>query len=298
MSGPGLLAGRYRLLERRDHTGATWRSRDELLAREVTIAEVPLPPPGPGRDRLLGHIRAAADLRHPGVATLHDVISAPDRLWLVTEAVEGRSLAQAVRADGPLPAERAAEVGLRVLEALSAARERGIRLSATPDTVLLAADGRVVLTGVAAPVPADDLRDLGAVLFTAVEGRTPDTGARSAPLLAGGLPLADPATGPAGVTGSGPLAPLVEELLAADPARRPDVASVRLSLEEVAPRPAPSRRRPPIAGAVALAVVLAGGAVLAGAVFFRPRPAVPSPPPAAAPAPSPPFSPPPPTPAL
>ncbi|MFD0890502.1 serine/threonine protein kinase, partial [Streptosporangium algeriense] len=126
--GPGLLAGRYRLLERRDHTGASWRARDEVLGREVTIAEVRLPPPGPVRDRLLGQIRAAADLRHPGVTTLHDVISAPDRMWLVAEAVTGRSLVQIVRHEGPLPPERAAEVGLRVLDALTAAHERGVNL--------------------------------------------------------------------------------------------------------------------------------------------------------------------------
>ncbi|MET8048379.1 hypothetical protein ABZU75_12345 [Streptosporangium sp. NPDC005286] len=275
MTDPSLLAGRYRLLERRDRAGTSWRSRDELLRRDVTISEVPLPPPGPSRDRLLDQIRAAAGLRHPGVTALHDVISGPDRLWLIMESVEGRSLLQSVRADGPLPAERAAEIGLRVLDALAAARELGVHLAAAPDSVLLAPDGRVVLTGVAALGSADELRDLGATLFTAVEGRAPHTGSRPAPLTADGAPLAEPGSGS---TASGPLAPLVEELLAAGPGHRPDATSVRLTLERVAPRPAhgghgdpgvrSGPRRTPVlaAAAAALAVLLLGAAY-----WFWPR---------------------------
>ncbi|MEV7005820.1 hypothetical protein [Streptosporangium sp. NPDC051022] len=270
MTDPNLLAGRYRLLERRDHTGTSWRSRDELLGREVTISEVRLPPPGPDHDHLLGQVRAAADLRHPGVTTLHDVISAPDRMWLVTEAVTGRSLIQTVRTEGPLAPDRAAEVGLRVLDALNAAHRRGVHLTATPDTVVLTPEGRVVLTAVPAPfpaLPADELRDLGTTLFTAVEGRAPDTGSQTVPRMPDGSPLADPgsvtATGgtTGGVTGSGPLAPLVEGLLAADPAHRPDVTSVRLALERVSPRSGAARLRIPlvIAAAVACALAVTGG---------------------------------------
>ncbi|WP_433252971.1 serine/threonine-protein kinase [Streptosporangium sp. CA-135522] len=285
MTDPSLLAGRYRLLERLDRAGATWRSRDELLNRDVTIAEVRLPPPSPHRDWLLGQIRAAADLRHPGVVTLHDVISAPDRMWLVLEAVEGRSLLQTVRSDGPLSSERAAEVGLRVLDTLTAAHERGIHLAATPDTVLLASDGRVVLTGVAAPVPTRDLRDLrdlGATLFTAVEGRAPHTGSQTIPHMPDGTPVAALAPAADGPTGSGPLAPLVEGLLAADPAHRPDATSVRLSLERIAPKPAVSRRRPLIIAVAATAAV----AVAAGAAFWL-RPLFSDPAPTAAPRPLP-----------
>ncbi|MET8332211.1 hypothetical protein [Streptosporangium canum] len=275
MSDPNLLAGRYRLLERRDRTGTAWRARDELLNRDVTITEVRLPPPGPHRDWLLGQIRAAADLRHPGVATLHDVISAPDRMWLVLESVEGRSLLQAVRSDGPLSSERAAEIGLRVLDTLTAAHERGFHLAATPETVLLTPDGRVVLTGVADPAPAGNLRDLGTTLFTAIEGRAPDTRPQTVPRMADGTPMAAPAAGP---TGSGPLAPLVEGLLSADPSHRPDATSIRLSLERIAPHSAPrsaaarSRRGPLVIAAAAAAV-----AVAAGAFWLWPRPAPPAP---------------------
>ncbi|MEV6861577.1 hypothetical protein AB0M44_11310 [Streptosporangium subroseum] len=271
MSDPSLLAGRYRMLERRDPTGTSWRSRDELLHRDVTISEVRLPPPGPHRDRLLGQIRATAGLRHPGITALHDMISTPDRMWLVMESVEGRSLLQTVRADGPFTPERAAEIGLRVLDALAAAHERGVHLAATPDAVLLAPGGRVVLTGIASPVPADELRDLGVTLFAAVEGRMPDTGSQAGLRLADGTPLADPVTGS---TGSGPLTPLLDELLATEPAHHPDATSVRLTLERIAPRPAQrGPRRGPLAAAAAVTAVL----VLGGAAFWLwPRPSEPA----------------------
>ncbi|MFJ2032466.1 hypothetical protein [Streptosporangium sp. NPDC087985] len=275
MTDPSLLAGRYRLLERRDHTGTSWRSRDELLHRDVTIAEVRLPPPGPRRDRFLDQVRAASGLRHPGIATLHDVISAPDRIWLVLESVEGRSLIKTVRAEGPLSAERAAEVGLRVLDALAAAHGRGLHFAVTPETVLLASDGRVVLTGITDPVPASDLRDLGTTLFTAVEGRAPGT-VQTVPRLGDGTPMATltPGSGPPASLVKGPLAPLLEGLLAVDAAHRPDAASVRLSLERVAHRPAGFPRRSLI---VATAAVTAVAVAVSAAFWFWPRPSDPVP---------------------
>ncbi|GAA4193289.1 hypothetical protein GCM10022252_35990 [Streptosporangium oxazolinicum] len=283
MTDPNLLAGRYRLLERRDRAGTTWRSRDELLQRDVTITGIPLPPPGPHRDGLLGRIRAAADFRHPNVIALHDVVSLPDRVWLILESVEGRSVLQTVRAEGPLTSERTAEVGLRVLDAQTSAHERGVRLLAGPESVLLTPDGRVVVTGFAIFDATDELRDLGAVLFTAVEGQAPGTGPHTGPYTgphpAGGTAPtpgtvggSGPASGGTGAAGSGPLAPLLEGLLATDPARRPDAATARTILRGLTPRPAGSRRRTRLLVMAAALVLLAGG----GTAFWLlwPRPAV------------------------
>ncbi|MGJ6963396.1 hypothetical protein ACSDR0_15935 [Streptosporangium sp. G11] len=286
MTDPNLLAGRYRLLERRDRAGSTWRSRDELLQRDVTITGIPLPPPGPHRDRLLGRIRAAADFRHPDVITLHDVVALPDRVWLILESVEGRSVLQAVRSEGPLTSERAAEVGLRVLDAQTAAHERGFHLLAGPESVLLTPDGRVVVTGFAIFDATDELRDLGAVLFTAVEGQPPGTGPHTGPRpVDGGAPAPGstggfgPVTGGTGAAVSGPLAPLVEGLLAADPAHRPDATTTRLVLRGLTSRPARPRRIRLLLVAAAL-VLLAGG----GTAFWlwsrpaaQPRSATPAP---------------------
>ncbi|MFF3442865.1 hypothetical protein [Streptosporangium sp. NPDC002721] len=313
MTDPNLLAGRYRLLERRDRAGTTWRARDELLQRDVTITGIPLPPPGPHRDRLLGQIRATADFRHPNVITLHDVVSLPDRVWLILESVEGRSVLQTVRAGGPLTSERAAEVGLHVLDAQTAAHGRGVHLLAGPESVLLTPDGRVVVTGFAIFDATDELRDLGAVLFTAVEGQAPgpgphtgphtgsyagprtgpDTGSRPAdgtgPALENtgghGLTGGTGGHGPAGGAGaadSGPLAPLLEGLLAADPAHRPDATTTRMVLLGLTSRPARPRPSPLLLVAAALVLLVAGGT----AFWFWSRPAAQQ---SAAPAPLPTF---------
>ncbi|WP_329425712.1 hypothetical protein OG339_35905 [Streptosporangium sp. NBC_01495] len=262
MTDPNLLAGRYRLLERSDRAGTTWRSRDELLQRDVTITGISLPPPGPHRDRLLGRIRAAADFRHPNVITLHDVVSFPDRVWLILESVEGRSVLRTVLAEGPLTSERAAEVGLRVLDAQTAAHGRGVHLLADPESVLLTPDDRVVVTGFAIFGATDELRDLGAVLFTAIEGQAPGPGSHTGP-YAGPRPADTGGSGPVlrntDAAGSGPLAPLLEGLLAADPAHRPDATTARTILRELTSHPAGSRRRTGLLLVAATLALLAGG---------------------------------------
>ncbi|MGS2643014.1 protein kinase domain-containing protein [Streptosporangium sp. LJ11] len=288
MTDPNLLAGRYRLLERRDRTGTSWRSRDELLQRDVTITGISLPPPGPHRDRLLGRIRAAADFRHPNVITLHDVVSFPDQVWLILESVEGRSVLRTVRAEGPLTSERAAEVGLRVLDAQTAAHGRGVHLLAGPENVLLTPDDRVVVTDFAIFNATDELRDLGAVLFTAVEGQAPHTGPHTGPRPADGTAPAfgggpGPAAGDTGAADSGPLAPLLEGLLAADPAHRPDATTTRTVLLGLTSRPARSRPDRLLLVAAALALLAVGGT----AFWLWPRPA--AQPRIAAPAPLPTF---------
>lgn len=282
MTDPNLLAGRYRLLERRDRAGTSWRSRDELLQRDVTVTGISLPPPGPHRDLLLGRIRAAADFRHPNVITLHDVVSFPDQVWLILESVEGRSVLRTVRAEGPLTSERAAEVGLRVLDAQTAAHGRGVHLLADPESVLLTPDDRVVVTGLAVFDTTDELRDLGTVLFTAVEGQAPGTGPHTGPYAGprpadgtapargdtgGPGPAVSGGTGGTGAAGSGPLAPLLEGLLAADPAHRPDATTARTVLLGLTSRPVRSRPGRTLLVAAALALLAVGGT----AFWFWPR---------------------------
>jgi hypothetical protein len=182
--------------------GRVWLARDEILRRDVALKEIVLPG---NEETTLREARAAARVSHPGVVRVYDTFSDEGRAWIVMEYVPSRSLQVVLDAEGPLPPERAAEIGLAVLAALTAAHASGVRhRDVKPANVLLADDGRVVLTdfGVAAvdgeslatssgvilgspqymapervrsgaATPAADLWSLGATLFAAVEGHSP-----------------------------------------------------------------------------------------------------------------------------
>lgn len=149
-----LIAGRYRLLSRLGEggMGTVWRARDETLHREVAVKEV-RPPAGLGAGditRMYGRLEreawAAARIPDRNVVTVHDVVMQDDRPWIVMELIRGRSLAERLRAEGPLTPRQAAHVGAEVLSALRAAHAVGVEhRDVKPANVLLAEDGRVVL---------------------------------------------------------------------------------------------------------------------------------------------------------
>ncbi|WP_373688846.1 protein kinase domain-containing protein [Verrucosispora sioxanthis] len=192
--------------------GTVWRAEDELLHRQVAIKQVVLPAWLGGdeldqlRARTLREARTAARLNHPNVVRVYDVVSEADVPWIVMEYVPSRTLQDLLDADGPLPPQRAARIGLALLDALRAAHDAGVlHRDVKPANVLVADDGRVLLTdfGLAvfdggdqtmtgpgtilgspqyvAPERAAegvssehaDLWSLGATLHAAVEGRAP-----------------------------------------------------------------------------------------------------------------------------
>ena len=106
-----LVAGRYVLGGPlgRGGMGTVWRADDVLLGRPVAVKEVELPAdggpggagPGALRERALREARAAARLNHPGVVTVHDVVEADGRLFLVMELVGAPTLWELVDRSGP-----------------------------------------------------------------------------------------------------------------------------------------------------------------------------------------------------
>ncbi|MGK5632111.1 serine/threonine-protein kinase, partial [Streptomyces sp. URMC 123] len=150
-----LVSGRYRLLERLGEggMGVVWRARDEVLGREVAVKEVRAPADLDPREvhRLYARLEregwAAARISHPNVVTVHDVAAEDGRPWIVMELVRGLTFAEVLEAEGPVPPERAAAVGLEVLAALRAAHGAGVlHRDVKPGNVLIANDGRVVLS--------------------------------------------------------------------------------------------------------------------------------------------------------
>ncbi len=145
MPEPGDLLGPYRLISQlgKGAMGEVWRARDQRLDRYVALKV--LPPDHAAdperRHRMLREARAAAQVGHPNVVTLYDIITANDEDILVMELVEGRTLSDLLRKERP-PLDRALTWLAALTDALSAAHAKGIlHRDIKSANVMLANDG-------------------------------------------------------------------------------------------------------------------------------------------------------------
>ena len=265
-----LIAGRYRLAEQvgSGAMGVVWRAEDEVLRRTVALKQVRLPS-GVDDDtrnqayrRVMREGRLFARLHHPNTIAVFDVVDHADQPWLVMEYLPSESLSEAVAAHGVLSPLAAAHVGHQVAAALTAAHTAGIvHRDVKPGNVLLGADGVVKVTdfgisraideatitsnGMMAGTPAylapeaargaeadfrSDVYSLGSTLYAAVEGRPPFGQDENALAQLHRVATGD-YTPP---QHAGPLTSLLERVLAADPARRPEMHQVRDELGRLA----------------------------------------------------------------
>ena len=165
-----------------------------------------------------------ADLDHPGIAVLHDVVPDGDGIALVLGLATGGSLAQRLERDGRLPPDEVADLGRRLGTALAAAHDAGVvHRDVTPANVLygIEAEPRLADFGIAAardvapdevagtatyldpevargapPSPASDTWSLAVLLWEALAGQAPwlggdDAAVRRAADRGDHLPLQD-----------------------------------------------------------------------------------------------------------
>ena len=260
-----LIANRYALRTAlaRGEVGTVWHAQDTLLGREVVVREIVFPPWLAGPERratrasVLGQAGAVARLTHPGVVTVFDVVADDHGIFIVTELVQAPSLADLVRAEGPLPPLQVAEIGAEVASVLEVAHSAGIvHRDVKPANVMVRKDGGVRLAGfgvtplqgvpqlaaaalaLGSPAfmapeqargrpsgPAADVWALGATIFFAVEGEPPfDKGTLVRTLAA--VVKEDPRP----TRRSGPLEALLPVLLAKNPEDRLSASKVRIWL--------------------------------------------------------------------
>jgi serine/threonine protein kinase/sugar lactone lactonase YvrE len=250
-----LISGRYRLVRvlGAGGMGQVWLGQDELIGREVAIKELLLPSGITDEQRqmltqrAMREARAAGRLNHPGIITVHDVIEHDGAPLIVMEFVRGRSLADAIKANGALPVERVAAIAGAMFAALRVAHGAGIvHRDLKPGNVLfdgdrvvitdfgiasLAGDAQLTRSGMIMGTPtymapeqaeherastASDLWSVGATLYAAVEGRPPFEGESVMAVLAAVLTRDPPPPQRAGR-----LTPLLYALLHKAPHQRP-----------------------------------------------------------------------------
>ncbi|WP_436527823.1 serine/threonine-protein kinase [Actinoplanes sp. HUAS TT8] len=177
LPGSGLLAGRYRLVERLGAGGMSvvWRGFDEVLGRQVAVKVLP---PSTSADpsfrrRLRAEAQAAARLSHPHITNVYDygeatTVDGEPVPYVVMELVDGESLAAVLARVRTMPWDAAVRISADVAAALAAAHARGIvHRDVTPANVMLTSSGaKVVDFGISALIGENDTDPDGSLLGT------------------------------------------------------------------------------------------------------------------------------------
>src|SRR5215468_2380026 len=178
-----MVGGRYRLLERlvapTEVAPGVWRGQDTVLNRQVMVTMHE--PAGPAARALLEHAYALSMIEHPALPRVFDAEDEGERTWVVTEWVEGSTLA-GLLADGPSAAGVAAATVAGLAEGVELAHRAGLSVGLLdPDHVVITSRGTVTVTRlrVDGGSPGEDVRHLGALLYAMLTGVWPLSGGRS-----------------------------------------------------------------------------------------------------------------------
>ena len=175
--GPTVFNGRYELHRRLGRGGMAevFLARDQLLDRPVAVKVLfPEFATDPSFvERFRREATAAANLNHPNIVGVYDWGEADNTYFIVMEYVDGRTLSEMLKADGPLHPDRVADIGSDVAAALGFAHRNGVvHRDVKPGNVIVTSAGLVKVAdfGIARAMTAtsdDDLTQVGTVMGTA-----------------------------------------------------------------------------------------------------------------------------------
>ncbi len=172
-----VLNGRYELHRRvgRGGMAEVYLARDRLLDRLVAIKilfpEFATDPSFVARFRR--EAQAAANLNHPNIVGVYDWGKERGTYYIVMEFVDGRSVSDIIRNDGPIEPKRAAGIAAEVAAALGFAHRKGVvHRDVKPGNVLITSTGEIKVAdfGIARAMTSkgeEDLTQTGSVMGTA-----------------------------------------------------------------------------------------------------------------------------------
>ncbi|HVL90565.1 MAG TPA: protein kinase, partial [Actinomycetota bacterium] len=168
-----VLGGRYEISDRLGVGGMAevYLGKDRVLGRTIAVKTllVQFAHDPSFIARFRREATSAAALNHPNIVGVYDSGSDDGRHYIVMEYVEGRTLKDTIREEGPLLPERAAEIAADVCSALQFAHAHGIiHRDVKPANIMMNTRGEVKVAdfGIARAASGETVTQTATVLGT------------------------------------------------------------------------------------------------------------------------------------